>query len=91
MRRPMRSASAGNTSVSVDSSTASARPEARWPGRLDRVVSSVAPQLMDANASTAAEVSQQVLANLVEQFDADVGFLRQNIFRQSGDNDHEKA
>jgi hypothetical protein len=46
---------------------------------------------MDANASTAAEVSQQVLANLVEQFDADVGFLRQNIFRQSGDNDHEKA
>ncbi|HYB34622.1 MAG TPA: diguanylate cyclase, partial [Mycobacterium sp.] len=48
------------------------------PRRLDFVVSSVAAQLMDATASTAAEVSQQVLANLVEQFDADVGFLRHN-------------
>jgi hypothetical protein len=46
--------------------------------RLDRVVSSVAAQLMDATASTAAEVSQQVLADLVEQFDADAGFLRHN-------------
>ena len=45
---------------------------------LDLVVSSVAAQLMDATASTAAEMSQQVLANLVEQFDADVGFLRHN-------------
>ncbi|HYB39495.1 MAG TPA: GGDEF domain-containing protein, partial [Mycobacterium sp.] len=39
---------------------------------------SVAAQLMDATASTATTVSQQVLANLVEQFDADVGFLRHN-------------
>jgi diguanylate cyclase (GGDEF)-like protein len=31
---------------------------------------------MDATASTAAEVSQQVLANLVEEFDADAAFLR---------------
>ncbi len=46
--------------------------------RLDRVVSSVAAQLMDATASTATEVSQQVLANLVEQFDADAAFLRHN-------------
>jgi diguanylate cyclase len=45
---------------------------------LDLVVSSVAAQLVDATASTAAEMSQQVLANLVEQFDADVGFLRHN-------------
>ena len=45
---------------------------------LDFVVSCVAAQLMDATASTAAEVSQQVLAYLVEQFDADVGFLRHN-------------
>jgi hypothetical protein len=48
------------------------------PRKLDLVVSSVAAQLMDATASTAAEMSQQVLANLVEQFDADAGFLRHN-------------
>ncbi|MBO0865870.1 MAG: diguanylate cyclase, partial [Mycobacterium sp.] len=48
------------------------------PRRLDRVVGSVATQLMDASASTAAEVSQKVLANLVEQFGADAGFLRHN-------------
>ena len=48
------------------------------PRRLDRVVSSVAAQLMDATASTAAEVSQQVLAHLVEEFDVDAAFLRHN-------------
>ena len=48
------------------------------PRRLDFVVSSVAAQLMDANASTATEVSQQVLAYLVEQFDVDAAFLRHN-------------
>jgi diguanylate cyclase len=48
------------------------------PRSLDRVVSSVAAQLMDATASTAAEVSQQVLAHLVAQFDVDAGFLRHN-------------
>jgi diguanylate cyclase len=48
------------------------------PRRLDRVVGSVAAQLMDATASTAAEVSQQVLANLVEQFDVNAAFLRHN-------------
>jgi diguanylate cyclase len=31
---------------------------------------------MDATASPAAKVSQQVLANLVEQFDVDAAFLR---------------
>ncbi len=46
------------------------------PRGLEFVVSSVAAQLMDATASTAAEVSQQVLANLVEQFDMDAAFLR---------------
>ncbi len=48
------------------------------PRRLDFVANSVAAQLMDATASTAAEASRQALANLVEQFDADVGFLRHN-------------
>ena len=52
--------------------------EGTVPRSLDLLVSSVVTQLMDATASTAAEVSQQVLANLVEQFDADVGFLRHN-------------
>jgi hypothetical protein len=48
------------------------------PRRLDHVVSSVAAHLMDATASTATEVSQQVLANLVEQFEADASFLSHN-------------
>ncbi|HEY2502808.1 MAG TPA: bifunctional diguanylate cyclase/phosphodiesterase [Mycobacterium sp.] len=41
-------------------------------------VTSVAAQLMEANASTAATVSEQVLARLVHLFDADTGFLRHN-------------
>jgi diguanylate cyclase (GGDEF)-like protein len=41
-------------------------------------VTSVAAQLMGANASTAATVSEQVLARLVDLFDADTGFLRHN-------------
>jgi diguanylate cyclase len=48
------------------------------PRRLDHVVSSIAAQLMDATASTAAEASPRVLANLVEQFHADAAFLRYN-------------
>jgi diguanylate cyclase len=48
------------------------------PRTLDLVVSSVAAKLMEANASTAAKVSQQVLAHLVEQFDVDAAFLRYN-------------
>jgi diguanylate cyclase (GGDEF)-like protein len=48
------------------------------PRRLDFVVNSVAAHLMDANASTATKVSQQVLAYLVEQFDVDAAFLRHN-------------
>jgi diguanylate cyclase (GGDEF)-like protein len=43
---------------------------------LDLVVTSVAGQLMEATASTATEVSQKVLAQLVEQFDVDASFLR---------------
>jgi diguanylate cyclase len=42
------------------------------------LVTLVASRLMEATASTAAEVTQGVLANLVELFDADVGFLRYN-------------
>jgi diguanylate cyclase (GGDEF)-like protein len=47
-------------------------------GNLDRVVTSVATQLMLATPCTADEVSEQVLAQLVEQFDVDAGFLRHN-------------
>jgi diguanylate cyclase (GGDEF)-like protein len=43
---------------------------------LDLVVTSVAAQLMEVTASTATEVSQKVLAQLVEQFDVDASFLR---------------
>jgi diguanylate cyclase (GGDEF)-like protein len=42
------------------------------------LVTSVATQLMEATASTAAQVSEQVLAKLVEQLDVDVCFLRHN-------------
>jgi diguanylate cyclase (GGDEF)-like protein len=42
------------------------------------VVTSVATQLMGVNAATSAEVSQRVLADLVEYFDVDVSFLRSN-------------
>jgi diguanylate cyclase len=41
-------------------------------------VTSVAAQLMEANGSTAAIVSEQVLARLGQLFDADTGFLRYN-------------
>lgn len=47
-------------------------------GTLDRVVTSVATQLMLATGRTAGEVSERVLAQLVEQFDVDAGFLRHN-------------
>jgi diguanylate cyclase len=40
------------------------------------LVTSVATQLMEATASTAAQVSEEVLAKLVEQLDVDVCFLR---------------
>lgn len=45
-------------------------------GTLDRVVTSVATQLMQATAGTANGASERVLAQLVEQFDVDFGFLR---------------
>ncbi len=41
-------------------------------------VTSVAGQLMEANASTATSVCEQVLARLVDKFDADSGYLRHN-------------
>ncbi|MGB9225117.1 putative bifunctional diguanylate cyclase/phosphodiesterase [Mycobacterium sp.] len=41
-------------------------------------VTSVAAQLLEATAFTATTVSEQVLARLVDRFDADTGFLRHN-------------
>ncbi len=46
------------------------------PRSLDVVVTSVAVQLMEATASTAAKVSEHVLAQLVRQFEVDASFLR---------------
>jgi len=48
------------------------------PRSLELVVTSVATQLMGVNAATSVEVSQRVLADLVEYFDVDVSFLRRN-------------
>ena len=48
------------------------------PRSLDLVVTAVATQLMAANAATSVEVSQRVLADLVDYFDVDVSFLRYN-------------
>ena len=48
-------------------------------GTLDRVVTSVATQLMQATARTANGVSEQLLAQLVEQCEVDAGgFLHHN-------------
>jgi diguanylate cyclase (GGDEF)-like protein len=41
-------------------------------------VTSVAARLMEATASSAAQVSEQVLADLVERLEFDAGFLRYN-------------
>jgi diguanylate cyclase (GGDEF)-like protein len=43
-----------------------------------KFVASVAAQLIEANAFTARTVSEEVLARLVQRFDADTGFLRHN-------------
>ncbi len=48
------------------------------PESLDLVVTSVATRLMGATAATAVDVSQGVLAELVEYFGVDVSFLRRN-------------
>ena len=45
---------------------------------LDLLVTSVATQLMSATAANATDVSQRVLATLVEYFDVDISFLRHN-------------
>lgn len=45
---------------------------------LDDLVTAVAGRLMAATAVSSAEVSRQVLAELVTQFDVDVSFLRYN-------------
>jgi diguanylate cyclase (GGDEF)-like protein len=42
------------------------------------LVAAVAERLMEATASTAAQVSEQVLAQLVEHFNADASYLRHN-------------
>jgi diguanylate cyclase (GGDEF)-like protein len=51
------------------------------PSNLELVVTSVATELMGVNAATSIEVSQRVLAHLVEFFDVDVSFLRHNDHR----------
>lgn len=48
------------------------------PRSLDLVVTEVATSLMAANSATSAQVSQQVLADLVAYFGVDVSFLRHN-------------
>jgi diguanylate cyclase (GGDEF)-like protein len=51
------------------------------PSSLDYLVTSVATRLMGVNAASAVEVSQRVLADLVEYFGVDVSFLRHNDHR----------
>jgi diguanylate cyclase (GGDEF)-like protein len=51
------------------------------PRSLDRVVTDTATHLMAVDAGSAAEVSQRVLAELVDHFDVDVSFLRHNDHR----------
>jgi hypothetical protein len=53
-------------------------------GTIDRVVTSVATQLMKATACTADRVTERVPAQLAEQFDADAGFLRHNHHQHPG-------
>jgi diguanylate cyclase (GGDEF)-like protein len=48
---------------------------------LDVVVTAVATRLMGVDAATSAEVSSQVLADLIAHFDVDVSFLRHNDHR----------
>jgi diguanylate cyclase len=48
------------------------------PRSLDLVVTSVATRLMEATASTATRVREEVLAQLVEQFELDASFLRRH-------------
>jgi diguanylate cyclase (GGDEF)-like protein len=49
---------------------------------LDVVVTAVATQLMAADAATAAETSQRILAELVDHFDVDLSFLRHNDLKK---------
>lgn len=51
------------------------------PRSLDRVVTDTATYLMAVDAESAADVSQRVLAELVDHFDVDVSFLRHNDHR----------
>ena len=52
--------------------------QASPPSSLDLLVTSVATQLMAANAGNAGKVCQGVLADLVEAFQMDHSFLRHN-------------
>ena len=52
--------------------------EQTQPRPLDLVVTAVATRLMAATESTAVEVSQRVLADLVQHFNVEVSFLRHN-------------
>jgi diguanylate cyclase (GGDEF)-like protein len=48
------------------------------PHRLDNLVTGVATRLMSATSATSAEVSRDMLAELVKSFGVDVSFLRYN-------------
>jgi diguanylate cyclase (GGDEF)-like protein len=48
------------------------------PGSLDLLVTAVATQLMAAQAANSTEVSERVLADLVDHFGVDFSFLRYN-------------
>ena len=48
------------------------------PSNLDLVVTAVATRLMAADAANSPQISQTVLADLVDHFDLDFSFLRYN-------------
>ena len=48
------------------------------PGSLDELVRAAAAELMAATTGNSAAISQRVLANLVDHFGVDFGFLRHN-------------
>ena len=48
------------------------------PGSLDDLVTAAAAELMAATAGNSAAISERVLANLVDHFGVDFGFLRHN-------------
>src|SRR6476646_7347806 len=79
--RDRRHRAAGAGYIESRRHAADADTEDQVPSSLELVVTSVATQLMGVDAATSVEVSQRVLADLVEYFDVDVSFLRRNDHR----------